>query len=86
MNIYFWRHNKTYHSHSMIEEPCLNSDFYLDVIAIVAANSQAEAIEKLLAENPNWRAEDLQNHPPKIFTLEEATVIFTDLRGNIAHL
>lgn len=29
MNIYVWRHNKTYHSHSMIEEPCVNSEFYL---------------------------------------------------------
>ena len=23
MNIYLWRHNKTYHSHSMIDEPLL---------------------------------------------------------------
>ena len=56
MKIYFWRHNKTYHSHSMIQEPCLNSDFYLDAIAIIAANSIEEAIAKLLEENPNWRA------------------------------
>ena len=46
MNIYVWRHNKTYHSHSMIEEPCLNSEFYLDAIAIVVASSMEEALEK----------------------------------------
>ena len=44
MNIYVWRHNKTYHSHSMIEEPCLNSEFYLDAIAIVVAASLDEAL------------------------------------------
>lgn len=32
MNIYVWRHNKTYHSHSMIDEPCVNSEFYLDAL------------------------------------------------------
>ena len=37
MNIYVWRHNKTYHSHSMIDEPCVNSEFYLDAVAVVLA-------------------------------------------------
>ena len=29
MNLYIWRHNKTYHSHSMINEPCVVNEFYL---------------------------------------------------------
>ena len=37
MNIYLWRHNKTYHSHSMIIEPGVNNEFYLDALAIVVA-------------------------------------------------
>ncbi len=36
MKLYVWRHNKTYHSHSMIQEPCVNNEFYLDAIAVVA--------------------------------------------------
>ena len=56
MNIYIWRHNKTYHSHSMIEEPCLNSEFYLDAIAIVVAANLDEALEKL-AEHLGVRTE-----------------------------
>lgn len=51
MNIYIWRHNKTYHSHSMINEPCLNAEFYLDALAIVVASSLEEAVEKLMEEN-----------------------------------
>lgn len=51
MNIYVWRHNKTYHSHSMIEEPCVNSEFYLDAIAVVLAHDLEEALTKLAEEN-----------------------------------
>ncbi|WP_277250142.1 hypothetical protein [Phascolarctobacterium succinatutens] len=47
MNIYVWRHNKTYHSHSMIDEPCVNSEFYLDAIAVVLAHDLEEALAKL---------------------------------------
>ena len=45
MNIYVWRHNKTYHSHSMIDEPCVNSEFYLDAIAVVLAHDLEEALK-----------------------------------------
>ena len=34
MKLYVWRHNKTYHSHSMIQEPCVNSEFYLDAMPL----------------------------------------------------
>ena len=49
MNIYVWRHNKTYHSHSMIDEPCVNSEFYLDAIAVVLAHggSAAAAVQRI---------------------------------------
>ena len=55
MNIYVWRHNKTYHSHSMIDEPCVNSEFYLDAIAVVLAHDLEEALAKLAEENKGWR-------------------------------
>lgn len=86
MNIYVWRHNKTYHSHSMIEEPCINSEFYLDAIAIVVAKDLDEALAKLVEENKGWRVEDLRALPCKVYPAEEAGVIFTELRGMINHL
>ena len=55
MNIYLWRHNKTYHSHSMIDEPCLNNEFYLDALAIVVAHDLEEALAKLAEQNAGWR-------------------------------
>ena len=66
MNIYIWRHNKTYHSHSMIDEPCVNSEFYLDALAIVVAGSLEEALDKLAAENKGWRIDDFRSLECKV--------------------
>lgn len=84
MRVYVWRHNKTYHSHSMINEPCVQSHFYLDALAIVAADTLDEALAKLAEQNDGWRIEDLRQLTPKIYELNEALVIFTEVRGSIA--
>ncbi len=84
MKIYVWRHNKTYHSHSMIDEPCVQSQFYLDAIAIVAAETLEEALAKLTEQNAGWRVEELRELTPKVYSLETAKVIFTEVRGSIA--
>ena len=86
MNIYLWRHNKTYHSHSMIEEPCLNSEFYLDAIAIVVASDLEEALEKLAEQKQGWRVEDLRALSCTVIPVDKAQVVFTELRGAIHHL
>lgn len=86
MNIYVWRHNKTYHSHSMIEEPCVNSEFYLDALAVVVAANLDEALEVLRGQNAGWRIEDLRQLPCSIFPADKAAVVFSELRGTIHHL
>ena len=86
MNIYIWRHNKTYHSHSMIDEPCVNTEFYLDALAIVVASSKDEALEKLAQEQKGWRIDDLKRLECKVIPLDKAGVAYTELRGGINHL
>lgn len=86
MNIYVWRHNKTYHSHSMIDEPCVNSEFYLDAIAVVLAHDLEEALTKLAEENKGWRTEDLRQLPCSVYPADKSAVIFSELRGIIPHL
>ncbi|MDD3395691.1 MAG: hypothetical protein PHQ45_00495 [Acidaminococcaceae bacterium] len=86
MKIYIWRHNKTYHSHSMINEPCVNNEFYVDAVVIVAANSKEEALAQLEQQQSGWRIEDLRQIEPQEYSLEASKVIFTDLRGSIDHL
>lgn len=77
MQIYVWRHNKKFHSYSMINEPCVNSHFYQEAIAIVAAESQEQAIELLLARDEGWRAEDLEVFKPTVYGLHEAGVLLS---------
>ena len=54
MNLYIWRHNKTYHSHSMINEPCVVNEFYLDALAIVEAETLDDALKLLEARKEGW--------------------------------
>lgn len=86
LKVFVWRHNKTHHSHSMINEPCLNNNFYLDAIAVVAARNVEEAIAVLCNSKQGWRAEDLQEHPHEEISLDEAKLIFSNIAGNIDFL
>ncbi len=86
MKIYVWRHNKTYHSHSMIEEPCVNNEFYLDALAIVVAPDKEAALTKLAEQQRGWRIDDLRELPCQVYDAAEAGVIFSELRGQIDHL
>lgn len=86
MNLYIWRHNKTYHSHSMINEPCVLNEFYLDAIAIVAADSEEEALELLAQRREGWRIEDLRQLEVIEAPLDKAKVVYTHVRGSIDHL
>ena len=61
MNLYIWRHNKTYHSHSMINEPCVVNEFYLDALAIVEAETLDDAL-KLLEERKEGRPAGTGTH------------------------
>jgi hypothetical protein len=47
----------------------------------VAANDLEEALLKLAEQKQGWRVEDLRNLEPTVFSLEEAKIIFTDIRG-----
>ena len=86
MNLYIWRHNKTYHSHSMINEPCVLNEFYLDAMAVVAAETQEEALALLDARKEGWRIEDLRLLEPVVVPLTTPQVVYTQVRGSIDHL
>jgi hypothetical protein len=80
MQIYVWRHNRSFHSYSMISEPCVHQDMYMDAVAIVLAHDLDEAL-RLLAERDGWRVEDLRRLAPRVYSVDEATVLFADARG-----
>lgn len=79
MKVFVWRHNKTFHSYSMINEPCVHQDFYCDAVAVVMAETVEEALE-LLRQKGGWRVEDLKMLEAKVYENDPA-VIFSDIRA-----
>lgn len=79
MQVYVWRHNKKFHSYSMIDEPSVNNNFYLDAVAIVLAETISEALVLLQQQNQGWCIEDLEKIPHQVYELDEAKILFTDL-------
>jgi hypothetical protein len=80
LKLYVWRHNRTFHSYSMINEPCVHQDFYCDAVAVVLARDEREALE-LLERRGGWRADELSRLEPVVYDTETAAVIFADVRG-----
>jgi hypothetical protein len=66
----------------MIEEPCVHQAFYNDAIAIIAANSEDEALALLADEKTGWLLEDLRRLKPAIIELAQPQVIFHEVRGD----
>ena len=79
VQVYVWRHNKKFHSYSMIEEPSVNNNFYVDAVAIVLATTIDEALELLQKQDQGWCIEDLRQLTPQIYPISVAQVLFTDL-------
>ena len=82
MKLYVWRHNRRFHSWSMINEPCVQQAAYTDAIAIVLADSVEQALEQLGKTNEGWLIEELSRLSPTEISVAEAAVIFTDVRGD----
>ena len=81
MNLYLWRHNRKFHSWSMINEPCVHQALYTDVSAMIAAESVDQALELLATTSEGWLIEELRKLPPRVFPLSSPAVLFTDIRS-----
>lgn len=81
MNVYIWRHNRKFHSYSMINEPCVNQNLYTDAIAIVLADSREQAYDLLVRQNQGWLVADLDRIEPTIIDTAAPAVIFQEVRG-----
>lgn len=82
MKVFLWRHNRKFHSYSMIEEPVVHHDFYTDAIAVIMAETLEQALELLKIQNTGWRTEDLQLLTPLIFECTEPGVVYQAVYGS----
>lgn len=79
MKLYVWIHDRTFHSWSMIEEPCLHASMYNKATAIVIAETEEKAIALLTERDEGWRAEDLQNLRPQVIELDKSSVVYSQV-------
>ena len=82
MKLYLWRHNRKFHSYSMIEEPVVHQDFYTSAIAVIMAESLEQALELLQAQDSGWRIADLRLLTPLILECTEPSVVYQAVYGS----
>jgi len=81
MKVFIWRHNRKFHSWSMIDEPNVHQDLYTDAIAVVVAETVEEALEVLVRER-GWVLEELRRIEPQVYDLEKAQVLLQVVQGS----
>ena len=82
MKLFIWRHNRKFHSYSMINEPVVNQAFYTEVIAAVIADNRHRALELLAERRNGWLIEELQRLEPEIFDIGQEAVVLEEIRGS----
>jgi len=81
MKVFVWRHNRKFHSWSMINEPNVHQDFYTDAIAVVVAATIDEALAEL-AKEKGWVPEELKRLEPQVYELEKPKVLLQMVCGS----
>ena len=78
MQIFIWRHSKRFSSWSMLDEPQIHKENYLQAEVVVVAASRTEALT-LLDRQGGWNIDELQRIEPEIIPLDEARVLASHL-------
>ncbi|MBV5317017.1 MAG: hypothetical protein JZU50_04365 [Desulfobulbaceae bacterium] len=74
MHLFVWRHSKRFSSWSMLDEPHIHKENYLQAEVTVLAASKAEALQ-LLERSGHWNIEDLLRIEPEVIPLDAARII-----------
>ena len=78
MQIFVWRHSKRFSSWSMLDEPHIHKENYLQAEVVVLAASRTEALA-LLQRQGSWNVEDLQRIEPEVIPRDEARILASHL-------
>lgn len=80
MQLFVWRHSKHFSSWSMLDEPHIHQDNYLQADVTVLAETMADALE-LLRRNGSWNVEELLRLTPEIIALDEPRIVISHVDG-----
>lgn len=81
MKVFVWRHNRKFHSWSMMNEPNVHQEFYTDAIAVVVAETVDEALATLAKER-GWVPEELKRLEPQVYELDQSKVLLQVVQGD----
>lgn len=76
MQLFVWRHSKRFSSWSMLDEPHIHKENYLQADVTVLAGSKDEALV-LLQRNGAWNIDELQRIEPEMIALNEPRIIIS---------
>lgn len=76
MQLFIWRHSKRFSSWSMLDEPHIHKENYLQADVTVLANSKDEALA-LLGQGGAWNIDELLRIEPEILSLEEPRIVIS---------
>jgi len=74
MFLFVWRHSKPFSSWSMLDEPHIHKENYLQADVTVLAPSKADALV-LLKHDGNWDVEELQRIEPEVLSLDQPCIV-----------
>ena len=76
MQLFVWRHSKHFSSWSMLDEPHIYLENYLQAAVTVLAHSKEQALE-LLQRNGAWNIEELMRIEPEVISLDEPRIVIS---------
>jgi hypothetical protein len=76
MQLFVWRHSKRFSSWSMLDEPHIHKENYLQADVTVLAASKDEALA-LLQRNGDWNIDELQRIEPEMIALDTPRIIIS---------
>jgi hypothetical protein len=76
MFLFIWRHSKRFSSWSMMDEPHIHKENYLQADVTVLAPSKVEA-QALLKRNGSWNVEELQRIEPEVLSLDQPRIVIS---------
>ncbi|MGI6638790.1 MAG: hypothetical protein ACOX4Z_07015 [Desulfobulbus sp.] len=79
MQIYIWRHSKYFSSWSMLDEPHIHKNGYMEAEVVVLAASVEEALA-VLEQDGAWHVDELRRINPEVVELDSARIVLAHVR------
>lgn len=80
MQLFIWRHSKSFSSWSMLDEPHIHQANYLTADVTVLAATKEQALD-LLAQEGVWSKEELLRLEPEVIDLQTPRIIISHVAG-----